>query len=62
MTDGWTHDGAFQWKNCISWKSRHYLQVAEDSKHNFEPINLGTRNRKSVQVWNRETLAQTCFF
>jgi hypothetical protein len=61
MADGWARDGAFQWTNCISRNSGHCLQVAEDSKHNFEAVNPGTRNRKSVQVWNRETLAQTCF-
>jgi hypothetical protein len=61
MADDWACDGAFQRTNFISQNFGHCLQVAEDSKHNFEAVNPGTCNRKSVQLWNRETLARTCF-
>jgi hypothetical protein len=54
-------DGAFQQTNCILQNSGHCLQVVEDSKHNFEVVSPGTRNRKSVQIWNREMLTGLVF-
>jgi hypothetical protein len=51
----------FLWTNCILWNSGHCLQLAEDSKYNFEVVNMGTQNKKSVPSMEHKNAGRDFF-